>query len=626
MRLKFYPFYFFIFFSTLLFAFHFPKINFQISLASEPEWTNPINLRELNSSKDDFAPQWNRFERRLYFASNRIGNSKFFVSDLNFVSPKELTDPINKNTRNVSYISFFSETEAVLNAFRKGNVQAYLNVFYTQRLAGQWQRPTPLDSLQCDCFVLHPTISPSGTSIIFASDKESPGQLDLYVSYRSPNGIWGNVEKIEELCTDENEITPFLASDDTLYFASNGFGGPGGFDLFYSVRKENSWDKPIPLSQLNTRFDESDFVIINDTLAIFASNSIGGLGGLDLYLAKRIRKELATEYPPKLDLSLSVQIPIVRVIQECEYELVQFPQIVSYPFLLSSVNFQDLDENLIPSIDLFEKGYISILFKRIISSNSEVVLSYDTSNSDVHLLILQAIDFFTHKYSKLKELIKIEYSIQDYLFVQASNQNLFNPIKLGKLKQVYEPPVLEISINARPEKLLSNFEFKIRNTFVRRNGKKIPFYSSIELIQDSLVNISNSDTLIIDLVAEDTFGLRYTTSYPILLNRSSVLYRSTINFKGKKFEKIFLASTTQDLDIRKDFAKLFEELPQYSDNISEIILVGKFVTKPIGLISKIATTMNIPQNKIVLIENVGEFEKSYGKIPPNFFVLLVERR
>lgn len=601
-----------------------------ISLSIEPQWSNPVNIIEINSDKDDFAPQWNQFEGRLYFSSNRKGKSKFYVSEFNqfqkFSLPKELEDPINKATRNVSYIRFINETEAILNAFRRGKIQAYINIFYSQRIANQWQKPIPLDSLQCECFVLHPTISPDGTFMVFSSDMELKGQLDLYIAYKKDNGIWGNIEKLEDISTDGDEITPFLAANDTLYFASNGFGGPGGFDLFYSVRKENYWDKPIPLNQINSRFDESDFAVINDTLAIFASNRPEGLGGLDLYLTTRtFPKEILSESELKFDLSLSVQISVVRVQQEFSYELALFPQIVPYSFLTKNTFFDSIATNTIPSIDILKQNYISILFARIANLNTYTVLAYDTTNPEIHSIILNTIENFESFNSKLKELIKIEHTQNDFLLIKSENQSLFEPIKIGKLNEYYEPPVLELSINARPEKFLSNFEFSIRNTRIKGSGTKVPLFTTIELNSDSLLQIRNSDTLFIDLVAVDIFGQKHQTSYPIILNRSFVQYRNSLIFTGKKYDRIYLPSFLKLIENRIDFAKLTDELPQFSDNVSNCIIIGKFETNPKELVTKLSSLLGIAPNRISFSITQTEYERVFGKIPTDFIVLLVER-
>ena len=81
----------------------------------------------------------------------------------------------------------------------------------------------------------------------------------------------------------ENEITPFLAGDDTLYFASNGFGGKGGYDVYVTIKVSGEWQPPVPVESINTSYNESDFVVLPGAAAVFASDRPGGKGGLDLY-------------------------------------------------------------------------------------------------------------------------------------------------------------------------------------------------------------------------------------------------------------------------------------------------------------------------------------------------------
>ena len=71
--------------------------------------------------------------------------------------------------------------------------------------------------------------------------------------------------------------------------------GKGGMDLYMCVRNGNIWSKPMNLSELNTVDNELFPVFTADNDLIFSSNGLPGLGGLDLFLAK---KNLASFYDP----------------------------------------------------------------------------------------------------------------------------------------------------------------------------------------------------------------------------------------------------------------------------------------------------------------------------------------
>ncbi len=56
----------------------------------------------------------------------------------------------------------------------------------------------------------------------------------------------------ESINSPGDEITPFLQSDDTLYFASNGSGGRGGFDVFICVYVAGEWQPPLTPATITT--------------------------------------------------------------------------------------------------------------------------------------------------------------------------------------------------------------------------------------------------------------------------------------------------------------------------------------------------------------------------------------
>ena len=60
--------------------------------------------------------------------------------------------------------------------------------------------------------------------------------------------LWGQISIHLDL------ISPFLSdNDDTLYFASNGFGGYGDADIFYALRNGEGWDSwsaPVNLGEV----------------------------------------------------------------------------------------------------------------------------------------------------------------------------------------------------------------------------------------------------------------------------------------------------------------------------------------------------------------------------------------
>jgi len=601
-------------------------------LAQDLQWGNANNIRNINSTEDEFAPQWNKFENRLYFSSLRKGKSKFFVSLLdtngNFTSPVELKDPLNRTTGNVSYISFLSETEAILNAYRQGLRQAYLNIFYSVRRGGNWFKPISLDSLQCECFVLHPTVSPDGTFIIFSSNRDATKKdLDLYIAYRMENGIWGNVEKLDDLNTEGDEITPFLASNDTLYFSSNGYGGPGGFDIYFSIRKGTEWSKPNPLSLLNTRFNESDFVVVNDTLSLFASDRPEGLGKLDIYSATKIPiVEITNRTPQKIEMSLSVQAPIIRLESTYLYDFVQFPEKISPVQNLRYFNPNFSEDRISKYEDIIENA-VSIIFTRWKLNPIEITLGFDTNNIVLKDIIAKATLLLSTEHNDVRNKIRIMHTNHQNLIILSNDIYIFRPLKITTKQTTFDPPILEIYINIRPEEQIKKWELKIRNTIFSRTNDTLTRFLKIDLAKEFSNNAPFPDTMFIDLVVYDSAFNKYSTTYPIVLSHSKTILRNSYNYKGRTYERIFLSSDVSKTS--SSFISLINEIAEYREYINGVLIIPN-KTPPRAnlseLIDYIALRLQLKKENIKIEEDLKDYQKTFGNLPENTFILLIERK
>lgn len=102
-----------------------------------------------------------------------------------------------------------------------------------------------------------------GTTLMMGLERqEGLGRRDIYVSFRQDAYTWSAPVNLGQVInTAREESRAFLAADGkTLYFASRGHGGRGGFDLFYSRRLDDSWtnwSEPVNLGEtINTPFDD----------------------------------------------------------------------------------------------------------------------------------------------------------------------------------------------------------------------------------------------------------------------------------------------------------------------------------------------------------------------------------
>jgi len=140
-----------------------------------------------------------------------------------------------------------------------------------------------------------PIICPDGVSLYFTSDRPGGmGGQDVWVSRRE-KGSWTKARNLgPPINTPGDEgADSFSISEDALYFtACDRDGGLGGCDIYVSYRLGEKWSNPENLGPpINTEHNDSNASISSDgDFIIFTSDRPGGLGGQDLWIAKRGEK------------------------------------------------------------------------------------------------------------------------------------------------------------------------------------------------------------------------------------------------------------------------------------------------------------------------------------------------
>jgi len=257
----------------------------------------PVILAEVNSDHDDYAPVWQTNMNRMVFTSERNGYAELWQARFpeNIVAPNSSPDvsavpgTFNADGHWRSFISFGKDGEAVGVAFTRHEAQAWPTIVTAPTDADAVNLGHPIAQIHRNGFDAQPALSLDGTRLVFVSDREGgAGGLDLWVCDRRRDEEWDAPVLLSSRVNSEgDEVTPFFISADTLVYASNGYGGKGGFDLFMVVLQAGVWGEPEPLDWLNTEYNETDPAILPDGSFVFASNRPGGKGLLDLWISKR---------------------------------------------------------------------------------------------------------------------------------------------------------------------------------------------------------------------------------------------------------------------------------------------------------------------------------------------------
>lgn len=133
-------------------------------------------------------------------------------------------------------------------------------------------------------------ISADGQVLYFSSERPGGyGGRDIYASVKI-NGDWGPAINLgAKINTPYDDDAPFIHPDGiTLFFSSKGHNSIGGYDIMFSILKEDAWTEPKSMGiPLNTTEDDLYYVINSKgDKGYFSSNrpaGQGGKGGEDIY-------------------------------------------------------------------------------------------------------------------------------------------------------------------------------------------------------------------------------------------------------------------------------------------------------------------------------------------------------
>jgi len=260
-----------------------------------------------NSAKSDFGTGF--YNNSIVFASNRNEGELYDWNnepylDL-FQAEKTTTgDLVNVKSFSNSVNTKMHESNAVFtkdgktmyftrNNFingkkgRDSKKVSHLKIYKAQFIDNQWTNISELPFNSNDYSVEHPALSPDEKQLYFASDMPgSIGSFDLFVVDILTDGSFGTPKNLgAKINTEHREQFPFVSSNNTIYFASDGHFGLGGLDIFKSEITNEVFSQPINLSNvINSNLD--DFAFIIDETAetgYFSSNRTGGKGDDDIY-------------------------------------------------------------------------------------------------------------------------------------------------------------------------------------------------------------------------------------------------------------------------------------------------------------------------------------------------------
>jgi outer membrane protein OmpA-like peptidoglycan-associated protein len=182
-------------------------------------------------------------------------------------------------------LSNFDNPEVKNNVYQKADIR--LKIIITKKINGIWTVTEEFPFNNPAWSVGHPTISETGDTLFFASNKPNSGfgESDIYMSVRKDRK-WGEPVNLgEKVNSAYDEMFPFFFGGSVLFYATNkGKNKKADFDLQYICKTGSNFSEPKSLDDFNTKKDDFGLIIHpKGKVGYFVSRRNGGIGDDDIY-------------------------------------------------------------------------------------------------------------------------------------------------------------------------------------------------------------------------------------------------------------------------------------------------------------------------------------------------------
>ncbi|MCB9196312.1 MAG: OmpA family protein [Flavobacteriales bacterium] len=291
----------------------------------------------LNSSSADFAPV--KEGDRIYYVSGKNGllsledsTEKFSIYTVSLISHDDKAQSvysemnINEQDGPVAFQpngKVYVTTNRLYEGFKLNQLKLIELNNVGDDLSGGSQIPFNSDEYS----VGHATFSPDGQTMYFVSNMPgSIGESDIWKTDLI-NGNWSKPINLgTEINTFDKELFPYISQNGDLYFASEGHLGLGGLDIFVAKKNGNSFEKPVNLGYpINTQYDDFSYTSgLENSSAYFSSNRPGGVGKDDIYKiyykveGKNDEVVVKTDAPKEIEIVKKIEEPKTNAVEAVE--------------------------------------------------------------------------------------------------------------------------------------------------------------------------------------------------------------------------------------------------------------------------------------------------------------------
>jgi len=285
------------------------------------------------------------------------------------------------------------------------------DIYLARRRGNNWVNPRNLGgTINTRSWESQPSFSVDGRTLFYVSRNSARGDKEILMSRIQNNGSWSAPVSLP-INTPGHDESPFMHPDGkTFYFASNGYKGMGGSDIFMcTIDEDFNFSEPVNLGYpINSDKDEVSLTVsANGKTAYYASGMDGGLGEWDLYsfeLPEPVRPEVVNYskgkvYDAETNKALQARFELIDLSTN-KTVVESFSDETNGEFLVC------VPTNRMYALNVSRKGYLFYSESFELKPDDEISIAFDVPLKPIRegqSIVLKNIFFETAKYDLKKE-------------------------------------------------------------------------------------------------------------------------------------------------------------------------------------------------------------------------------
>lgn len=285
---------------------------------SKPQEYEVKNLETINSKYAEFCPTvlndklvyvGEKQNDYLEYTTNGLNGAPYLnvfykkIGEKTSKKNKQLSKKINTNYHDgpVTFSSdgttmYLTRVNYAVNKRNKDFVNR-AKLYISHGKGKKWDKPEPFTYNSDDYSCGHASVSADGNTLFFSSDMPGGfGGKDIWMCKKNGNTWEKPVNLGVDVNTSGDEMFPFIRKDDLLFFSSDGLPGLGGLDVFSAKKVGGKWllNRNEGLL-INSSTDDFGVYFVNDSTGYFSSNREGGKGNDDIYTFRFTNKYMSID-------------------------------------------------------------------------------------------------------------------------------------------------------------------------------------------------------------------------------------------------------------------------------------------------------------------------------------------